>query len=136
MASIVESSDITASQPVSYINPVKVKINAALSLDMTIFPRRYHINPSTTITTKKQASKNPKLILLINAAKWGYITYNCTYEDRTLILRALAQMVIYDNGYMHEFIINVIQRLDKITTEEIKRAYHMIRLEDFSIKDL
>ena len=73
-------------------NVINCEINKALSLDLTLFPRYHQINTARTIqiVKKKQATPKEKLLMLINAARWGYNTYDCKYDKRICILRASA----------------------------------------------
>ena len=101
--------------------PIDHEINAALSLDLLIFPRCNHRNPKECIMIlkNKQANAKEKLIVLLTAKRWGCKSQEKSYMERTRIIRAASRLVVYDNGYRNEFGTRTINRWDSSISAQI-----------------
>lgn len=116
-----DSTEIVTPPPAPPINYIEEQIDAALSLDLDLFPRPHRKNETFIPPNNcKQATQQEKLLLLLNAAKWGYNTYNLSYAERTRILRASSRLVAYDNGYKKEFSITSIKLWEKLSTDGVE----------------
>ena len=102
-------------------NHIQNQIISALALDLTKHPRIHRTIDNAIIETnkRKQATSTEKLLLLINAWRWGYNEQDCTYLARSRILRASSRLVAYDNGYQKEFSVATIRRWETLAIDQI-----------------
>ena len=71
----------TLDDPPPYIDSVELEITNALMLDLSMYPRYNRTDTSTNIPLNKSnhSTSKKKLILLANAARWGYNAHDCTF---------------------------------------------------------
>ena len=121
LATSINLIDTAEAVPPSEIITIEKQIESALALNLVLFPRFHRLRPSQKILLNKgkQATSKEKLLLLINAWKWGYNCSQSTFEQKCRILKGSSRLVAYDNGYAKEFSLRSIQRWESLALEQV-----------------